>query len=200
MDKLLECLSIALDLDNEDSLNRYHTGSMHVSSLIHYPAVSTQRLRSGEVIRNAAHSDLGTLTLLFQHNVGGLEIADMSSTDKITTTAVEKDANFIAIDPKPGTIVVNVGYLLMRWTNGRWKNVVHRVVQPANSISKWSSEERVDFDETTPDRYSVAFFGFPDAATIVEPLPSCCSTDMPKRWGPINAGEYLLKKRAALYS
>ncbi|KIW25604.1 uncharacterized protein PV07_08770 [Cladophialophora immunda] len=200
MGKLLECLSVALDLENEDSFNQYHTGSMHVSSLIHYPAVSTQRLRSGEVIRNAAHSDLGTLTLLFQHNVGGLEVADMSSTDKITTTAVEKEANFIAVDPTPGTIVVNVGYLLMRWTNGRWKNVVHRVVEPANCSSTQSSQESVDCDEMTPERYSIAFFGFPDAATMVEPLQSCCSTERPKRWGPINAGEYLLKKRAVLYS
>ena len=135
MDKFLECLSVALDLVNEDSLNRYHTGSMHMSSLIHYPAVSTQRLRFGEVIRNSAHSDSGTLTLLLQHDVGGPKIADMSSTDTITTTAVEKDANFIAIDPKPGTIVVIVGYLLMRWTNGRWENVVHRMVDPANFTS-----------------------------------------------------------------
>ncbi|KIW21228.1 hypothetical protein PV08_01808 [Exophiala spinifera] len=200
MDKLLECLSIALDLDNKDALNRYHSGSMHTSSLIHYPAVSTQCLRVGEIVRNAAHSDFGTLTLLFQHNVGGLEIADMSSTDKITTSAVEKDAIFIPIDPKPGTIVVNAGYLLMRLTNGRWKNAVHQEVEPSHFIGDWGSQERADFDEMTPERYSIAFFGFPDAATIVEPLPSCCSVEMPKRWGPINAGEYLLKKRAAVYS
>jgi isopenicillin N synthase-like dioxygenase len=51
-----------------------------------------------------------------------------------------------------------------------------------------------------PERYSVAFFSFPDAATIVEPLPTCCSEQAPKKWSPINAGEYLLKKRTAIYS
>lgn len=58
MDKLLECLLVALDLENLDYLNRYYTGSMHVSSLIHYPAESTQHLGPGEVIRNAEHSGL----------------------------------------------------------------------------------------------------------------------------------------------
>jgi isopenicillin N synthase-like dioxygenase len=173
---------------------------MDVSSLIHYPATPTQRRRLGEVVRNPAHSDLGTLTFLFQRDIGGLEIADMSSTDETTTAAVEKNARFVGIDPKPGTIVVNIGYLLMRWTNGRWRNTVHRVGVPPNLVNKWTPQDSGDLKAMIPERYSIAFFGFPDTATIVEPLATCWSNEKPKRWGPINAGEYLLKKRAALYS
>jgi len=139
------------------------------------------------------------LTLLFQQNVGGLEIADMSSTDKTTTAGVEKSGQFIHVDPKPGAILINVGYLLMRWTNGRWKNTVHRVSEPPRLVKNELGEE-IDDSEEVAERYSIAFFGFPDAATIVEPLPTCCSAEKPKRWGPINAGEYLLKKKAGLYS
>jgi isopenicillin N synthase-like dioxygenase len=47
----------------------------------------------------------------------------MSSTDKTTSAAVERGGKFINVDPNPGTIIVNVGYLLMRWTNGRWKSI-----------------------------------------------------------------------------
>jgi len=199
VDKLLHCLSIALDLRPEESLGQYHSGSMFVSSLIHYPAVSTQLLRSGEVVRCPAHSDFGTLTLLFQQQVGGLQVADMSSTDKTTSAAIERDATFIHVDPKPGAIVVNVGYLLMRWTNGRWKSTVHRVVEPPRT-SKEAAQGIDDGEAFVPDRFSVAFFSSPDEATVVEPFAACCSEQEPKKWGPINAGEYLLKKRAVIYS
>lgn len=43
---------------------------------------------------------------------------------------VERSGRFTQSDPNPGTIIVNVGYLLMRWSNGRWKNTVHRVSEP----------------------------------------------------------------------
>ena len=35
---------------------------------------------------------------------------------------------------------------------------------------------------------------------FVEALPCCCGDQTPKRWGPINAGEYLRRKRAAMYA
>ena len=200
MDKLLECLSIALDLDLEDSLSQYHTGSLFVSSLIHYPTISTHLLQSGEVARNPAHSDFGTLTLLFQRDVGGLEIADMNSTDKTTSATVEKSGKFIHVDPVPGSVLVNTGYLLMRWTNGRWRNTVHRISEPPRSVSNKTAQDIDSAGEMIPERYSIAFFGFPDAATMVQPFPTCCSDQMPKRWGPLNAGEYLLKKRGVIYS
>jgi len=163
---------------------------MFVSSFIHYPAVSAQLIRSGEVVRSPAHSDFGTLTLLFQQKVGGLEVADMSSTEKISSAAVEKSAKFIHVEPNPGTILVNAGYLLMRWTNARWKNSVHRVLEPPGTADM----------ELIPERYSFAFFSFPDAQTVVEPLASCCSTQRPRKWSSIVAGEYLLNKRAELYT
>jgi isopenicillin N synthase-like dioxygenase len=163
---------------------------MLFSSLIHYPAVSSNSLRSGEAVRNPAHSDFGTLTLLFQHKVGGLEVADMSSTEKLSSTAVEKSAKFIPVEPNPETILVNVGYLLMRWTNAKWKNSVHRVSEPPNLANM----------DMIPERYSFAFFSFPDVQTVVEPLPACHNPERPKKWGPITAGEYLRSKRDRLYS
>jgi len=114
----------------------------------------------------------------------------MSSTEKISTVAVEKSAKFIPVEPNPETILVNVGYLLMRWTNARWKNSVHRVSEPPGLANV----------EIIPERYSFAFFSFPDAQTVVEPLPSCHDTQRPKRWGPIVAGDYLLGKRDKLYT
>jgi isopenicillin N synthase-like dioxygenase len=191
--QLLECLSIALDLGPTESLRQHHNGSMFVSSLIHYPATP---IEIGEIIRGPAHSDLGTLTLLFQYGVGGLQVADMNSTDKISSAAVNKSAKFLDIEPDHETILVNIGYLLMRWTNGRWKNTVHRVSEPplANSINARESGD----PRLVPERYSIAFFIFPDAETNIEPFDSCCRDKVRKNWGPIKAGDYLFQKRGDL--
>ena len=119
---------------------------------------------------------------------------------------VERDGRFVHIDPKPATVLVNVGYLLMRWSNGRWKNTVHRVSEPP----RWKEQtsQGLKYDDTTkgshksvetvPERYSIAYFSAPDPTTVVEALPYCCGNQTP-RWKPINAGEYLRRKRAAMY-
>lgn len=78
--KLLDCLSVALDLE-PDFFSRHSRGSIFVSSLTHYPTVSAGSLRSGLVMRAPAHSDFGILALLSQQEAGGLEVADMSSTE-----------------------------------------------------------------------------------------------------------------------
>lgn len=189
--QLLVTLSIALNLCPADELTQSHVASLFTMSLLHYPALPTKALLSGTHTRIPAHSDFGTLTLLFQDYVGGLEIAEPGSANTETSAGFEKEGRFRKVEPKPGTIVVNVGYLLMRWSNGRWKNTVHRVVEPPNSES--------DGDEMTPARYSIPIFVSPDPATVVEALPGCWSEEVPKRWKPISAGDYLRRKREAVY-
>lgn len=188
--QLLQCLSLALNLSPKDSLGQYHDSSLFDLSFIHYPTVS---LPSGGLTRNPAHSDFGTLTLLFQDEVGGLEVADTSSTNSEISARVERSGSFVHVDPKPGTILVNVGYLLMRWSNGHWKNTIHRVSEPPH----WKDQGSAD---AIPERYSIAYFSAPDPATVVEALPCCCGDQAPKRWKSVNAGDYLRRKRAALYA
>ena len=57
-----------------------------------------------------------------------------------------------------------IGYGVCRWTNGRFKSTVHRVVTDGSA-----------------DRYSIPFFFEPNFDTRVECLPSCCSPDNPPR-------------------
>lgn len=190
--QLFEALSIALNLSPADSLAHSHAASLFQLCLNHYPALPTKDLISGTHSRIPAHSDFGTLTLLFQDDVGGLEIAEPGSANTETSVGFEKNGRFRRVEPKPGTVVVNVGYLLMRWSNGRWKNTVHRVVEPPSSSESSGNE-------MTPARYSVPFFASPDSATVVEALPGCWSEEVPRRWKAISAGDYLRRKREAAY-
>jgi isopenicillin N synthase-like dioxygenase len=207
---LLDCLSIALKLSSSDSLSSYHAKSLFNLDLLHYPPVSTQLLRSGAISRIPAHSDFGTLTLLFQDNTGGLEIADLQSASTEKSAEFEKHGKFRHVKPVPDTVIVNVGYLLMRWSNGRWRNTIHRVVEPplqlqgmALNDSEQTKKSEVDArvpDETSPARYSIPFFSVPDPETIVQALPGCWTEEIPKKWRPISAGDYLRRKRENVYT
>ncbi|OAY61031.1 2-oxoglutarate-dependent dioxygenase DAO [Manihot esculenta] len=61
------------------------------------------------------HTDSGFLTILQDdENVGGLEVMD-------------KSGAFVAVDPEPGTLLVNLGDIATVWSNGRLRTVKHRV-------------------------------------------------------------------------
>jgi len=194
MAKVFECLSLALDMPLPESLDQYHTDSSFVCDLIHYPQVLA------EASRINAHSDSGTITFLFQHEVGGLEVADMASTDKTSSAAVDESAKFIPVEPRRGEILLLVGYLLMRLTNKRWKNTVHRVLGPPCSTDNDKMPKDIDdLTEMAPERYSIAFFSHPASNVTIEPLASCCTEQQPALKA-INVGEYFQKKKAEILS
>ena len=61
------------------------------------------------------HTDFGMLTVLCQDDVGGLEVEDING-------------HWIQAPPVDDTLVINVGDLLARWTDGAFKSTPHRVV------------------------------------------------------------------------
>lgn len=182
---LLDCLSLALALPPELHLLRHHSHANDTCSLLHYPAVPASD-SAVPVVRHPAHADFGTLTLLFQDNVGGLEIAEGVS-------VAADDEVFRAVPPAKDLIVVNAGYLLMRWSNQRWKSSIHRVCWPA-------STKRNRFSKTIPERYSIAFFSHPDDATVIDALPGCHGESRGKLFPPLDTGEYLRRRRTGMYT
>ena len=67
---------------------------------------------------------------------------------------------WVSVAPPPNCLVVNIGDLLARWSNDRWRATMHRVSNPP------SAEEQVD------SSLSVVFFSGPHPTTVVECLPS----------------------------
>ena len=108
------------------------------------------------------------MTLLFQYGVGGLQVIDGTG-------------NWIDVPPRTDAVVINSGDLLERWTNGKYKSTMHRVL--ANTGER--------------DRFSIAMFIDPDSDAAVEVLPSCVTADNPARFAPTSAGAHLQSKLEA---
>lgn len=90
------------------------------------------------------HTDPGTITLLLQDDVGGLQTESL-------------DHGWIDVPPLPGTIVVNLGDCMQAWTNDRYRAAVHRVIPM-----------------TQKSRYSIPYFANPSRDARVEPVAELC--------------------------
>jgi isopenicillin N synthase-like dioxygenase len=125
--------------------------------LLYYPSVPENADYQPEIdIRAGAHSDYGSVTLLFQRpGQPGLEILTREGSWYPVPVSPPGTEN----DPSP-PILVNMGDLFEFWTNGLFRSAVHRVVFPREA--RRGGE----------DRYSIAFFCHPVDDTVLEPVPS----------------------------
>ncbi len=161
-DRLLRAFALALDLE-ETWLLGYYRKPLTQVSLIHYPPQPPQAPERQYGIR--PHSDSTAFTVLAQDDVGGLQ--------------VESRDGWIDVPPIEGTYVINIGDMMARWTNDRFKSTPHRV-----------------FNLSGRERYSVPFFAIPDFDAVVTCLPSCRSADNPPKYPPLHVGESITRKFA----
>ena len=166
---VLQAFSLALELP-EDFLIIRHNQQNHTLRLLHYPPLQTPP-KPGQV-RAGEHSDYGSITLLFQDDIGGLEVQTASG-------------EWIAAPTIPDTVIVNTGDLIQRWTNHVFCSTKHRVMIPSDNRMKQS-------------RYSIAFFCHPNDHTEIACLESCQKEQSPI-YPPILAREYLLSRLQATY-
>ncbi|PSR19846.1 isopenicillin N synthase family oxygenase [filamentous cyanobacterium CCP3] len=168
--KIFRAFALALDMP-EDFIAAHHTAQNYTLRLLHYPPLPTS-LKPGQ-IRAGAHSDYGTLTLLFQDDIGGLEVLNAQD-------------NWISAPAIPGAVLINTGDLTERWSNGVFRSTRHRVSLPQG-------------EKAQRDRYSIAFFCEPNADATISCLPTCQGPGQPPRYPPIAAGDYLLSRLQATY-
>jgi hypothetical protein len=76
--------------------------------------------------------------------------------------------------------------MLMRWSNDRLKATLHKVEVP--------SKHQISSDTTVPERYSIAFFCNANKDVQLECLESCCSDEIPAKYPPINAYQYITQR------
>jgi len=174
---VMRAIALGMGLD-EHFFDKFTDGGDNNLRLLHYPPVlkSVFQDNPGQV-RAGEHSDYGSITLLFQDNVGGLEVKGPKG-------------NFVRATPIENTIVVNAGDLLSRWSNDEIKSTKHRVVQPPAKPE--------DESDTYPARYSIAYFCNPNFDRYIEALPTTWEATGKKYQG-INSGDYLVQRLAATY-
>ncbi|KAF9776599.1 hypothetical protein IL306_005197 [Fusarium sp. DS 682] len=171
--EIMTMLAHALGVRAQD-IASLHKAKAHELRLLHYPAVPANMIQDGKRLRIAEHTDFGTITLLFQDMIGGLEVENQSKLGA-------DDGQFISVDDKAPTMIVNIGDSLQRWTNASLKAVVHRVRKPTDQYTD---------DSMIPSRYSIAFFGKPNRDVLLTPFPKFVSKEHPCLYEPITAGNY----------
>lgn len=178
--EILSALAIALGVD-EKHLRSLHNRAENEFRILHYPAVPASDLSDGTATRIGEHTDFGTITLLFQDAVGGLQVEDQENLG--TFRDIESAA--------PTDMIVNIGDSLQRLTNDTFKAATHRVTYPP-SIK--AGDERI-----LPERYSVAYFAKPNRHASLLPLKEFITDATPCRYDDVTAWEWNNARIAALF-
>lgn len=164
--RVLEAIALHLGLPREWFASTVAEGNS-VMRLLHYPPLTGADAEGA--IRAAAHGDINTITLLLGAEEAGLELLTASGEWK-------------AVAPPEGALVVNIGDMLERLTNGKLRSTTHRVVNPRGEAAYRS-------------RYSMPFFLHFRPDFTIETLESCIDADSPDAHpAPISSHEFLLQR------
>lgn len=167
--RVQRAMARALGQHDEFLLDRPGGEVMYHLRHLHYPpqdavAPGPDQLGCG------AHTDYGTVTLLADDGVGGLQV-------------MTRDGTWIEVAVPDDRLVVNIGDLMAIWTNDRWVSNPHRVVNPPHT-----------------DRYSMPLFVTPPFHAEISCLPDCLEPGEEPKYAPQEAGAYLLSRINATHT
>ena len=164
---LMRIFALGLELPErffDDKIDRH----ISMFRVLQYPSQKDAPL-AGQ-LRAGAHSDYGSLTIVRQEDrPGGLQVRNRAG-------------DWVDVPAIAGSFVVNIGDLMMQWTNDEWISTLHRVVNPPRDKAHDSL------------RQSLVFFHQPNYDAMVECLPSCAPPGTPAKYAPISSGDHLRNK------
>lgn len=168
---ILEAIARYLDLPADYFVERVLKGNSILRPIHYFPIVNPKTMEP-DAVRAAAHGDINLITLLMGASAEGLQV-------------LRRDGNWIPVTVTPDQIVVNVGDMLERLTNGRLKSTIHRVVNPPPELMG------------TP-RYSIPFFMHPRSEMDLSCLTNCVDVEHARQFEDITAGEFLNQRLAEI--
>ncbi len=135
-----------------DYFDKFFTTPHLTLQLLHYPPQKEVGNRQYGI---APHTDNAMMTFLAQGDVPGLAVRMPSG-------------HWRAVDIVPGTLLVNTGNVIVRWTNDEYLSTKHRVI---------NTYER--------DRYSIPCFFGPSGDAVIDVVPTCWGPNRPKHYEPM---------------
>lgn len=150
-ERMLPVLARALDMP-AGHFAPFFANEAHINlRFLHYPPQDTE---DPEQFGQGPHTDNSFFTMLARLDVPGLAVR-LPSGEWLPPPVI------------PGTLLVNLGNVMKRWSNDRFLSTPHGVLNDSGT-----------------DRYSIAFFYSPNKDAVIECLPSCTSPDNPPRYPP----------------
>lgn len=164
---LFQIFAVGLDLDRQ-FFDKKIDHPIAQLRMLHYPAQVTEAI-STENLGIGKHCDYECLTILAQGDIGGLQVENLQG-------------EWVEAPPIEGAFNVNIGEMLTRWTNGKFKATPHRVVNTSGQT-----------------RYSVPFFFATNYDVNIKPLDICVPEGTSPRYEEILAGEHLVTRLDEIY-
>ena len=164
---LMRIFALSLKLDEhffDDKIDK----EISMLRTLSYPNMGTN-IEAGQM-RAGAHTDYGSLTIVKPDNSpGGLQVCN-------------QNGEWVSVPYVEGSFAVNIGDLMMRWTNDQWISTLHRVVNPPLDA------------KTAEPRQSIVFFHQPNYDAMIECLPSCLDEAGKCKYPAVSSGDHLKSK------
>ncbi|MEO9483153.1 MAG: 2-oxoglutarate and iron-dependent oxygenase domain-containing protein [Ekhidna sp.] len=161
---MLKAIALYLNLPEDYFDEKVKEGNSILRPIHYFPIENPDELPP-DAVRAAEHGDINLITLLMGASADGLQV-------------LRRDGEWIPITALPDQIVVNVGDMLERHTNGKLKSTIHRVVNPPRELMHTS-------------RFSIPFFMHPVSEMDLTCLEGCIDAEHPKAFEDITAGDFL---------
>jgi isopenicillin N synthase-like dioxygenase len=162
--RLFRAFALALGLPADFFADKI-TRPLAQGRVIYYPPAPPEEGRWGI----GAHCDYECFTILAQDEVGGLQVRNAAG-------------EWIEAPPIPGAYIVNLGDMMARWTNDRYRSTPHRVLNRSGRA-----------------RYSLVLFYGANHDTVIECLPTCREPGAPPRYAPVTQGAWTERQLADAY-
>ncbi len=157
---LMEAFAVGLGLE-DDAFDPFIDRHGSALRLAHYPALPSGETHPAGRFRAGPHTDYGTFTVLWTDGEAGLQVHSV-------------EGGWVDVDTVESALLVNVGDLLARWTNDRWRSAMHRVLATGSGR-----------------RLAIPFFHNANWDARIE----CIVSDgQPPRYPPTTAGAHLMAK------
>lgn len=160
--QIMRIFAMALDLEENFFADKIDKAVNRLNAIRYLaqekPPIEGQ-LRAGE------HTDYGTLTILLaEDKPGGLQVRT-------------RNGKWVDVRPPDGTFVINIGDLMMHWTNDLWISNLHRVANPPPEHAHVS-------------RLSIVFFQKPNYNAEIK----CLDRTQQAKYQPTTAGAHWFDK------